>query len=154
MKKKESDPLREEIRVLAMGNNPTDLGHVFDSLAKIQGKKIITEIAFDLQSLIDRLTRFHPDFVLIDDNIGNEELKNSIEELHKHRKTRDIPITVLKNSNYREAFSLGVLNYVLKAQITGESLYNAFRNSLKFIRTQAYLLRAYRSRKHSLRSTG
>jgi len=136
--------------VLVVGNNPTDLGHVFDSLKKVPGKHIITEIAFDLRTIIDRLVVFTPNFILIDDNIGKTELKKSVQALLHIRKTKGIPITVLKNSNYSEAIGSGVLNYILKDHLTGESLYTALKNSMKFLRTQRYLRSAYLKRKRQL----
>src|SRR5450432_2851114 len=122
MKTKENlTSLSEELNVLVVGNNPIELGKVFDSLNEIHGKRIITEIAFDLKTIIERLSKFTPNFILIDDNIGKSELNNSVQALLRFRKTKSIPITVLKNSNYHEAINPGVLNYVLKDHLTGES---------------------------------
>jgi len=143
--------LLEELNVLAVGNNPTDLGRLFDCLKGIPGKRIMTEIAFDLETIIDRLTRFTPNFIVIDDNIGKSELKSSVQALLRYRKTKRIPITVLKNSNYQEAIPSGVLNYILKEHLTGESLYKALKNSMKFRQTQRYLYNSYKKRKGQLR---
>jgi hypothetical protein len=142
--------LAEELNVLVVGNNPIELGRVFDSLNEIPGKRIITEIAFDLKTIIERLGKFTPNFILIDDNVGKSELSKSVQALVRFRKTKSIPITVLKNSNYHEAISSGVLNYVLKANLTGDSLYKALKNSIKFRQTQRYLHKAYRKRKGQL----
>ncbi len=135
------------LNVLVVGNNPIDLSHTFESLMKIREHKIITEIAFDLTSILDRLAHFRPNFIVIDDNIGRMELQLAVQALLKNRKTKDIPITVLKNSNYAEALNTGVMNYVLKKTLTGESLYTALKNSLKFKKTQLYLQQAYARRK-------
>jgi hypothetical protein len=141
---------KEELNILVVGNNPIELGHVFNSLDSIPGKKIVTEIAFDLKSVFERLARFTPTFILIDDNIGKMELKLAVQALLKYRKTKSVPITVLKNSNYHEAITSGVMNYVLKKDLTGESLYRAFKNSIKSSSTQQYLYKAYRKRKGQL----
>ena len=150
MKTKQYASLLEELNVLVVGNNPSDLGRVFDSLKGIPGKRIMTEIAFDLETIVDRLSRFTPHFILIDDNIGKSELKNSVQALLRYRKTKRIPITVLKNSNYQESITSGVLNYILKEHLTGESLYKALKNSMKFRQTQRYLHIAYKRRKGQL----
>lgn len=139
-----------DLHVLVVGNNPIDLSHTFERLQKAGGKRISTEIAFDLKSLFDRLVHFTPNFIVLDDNIGQPELKATVSALQTHRKTKHIPITVLKNSNYQEAMNTGVLNYLLKDSVTSESLYTAFKNSLKFKRTQEYLQQAYRKRKGQL----
>jgi hypothetical protein len=43
------------------------------------------------------------------------------------------------------------MNYILKKDLTGESLYLALKNSLKFKNTQRYLLDAYKKRTGQLR---
>jgi len=144
-------PASEKLKVLVVGNNPIELGRVFDSLHKIRDTKIITEIAFDLKSILERLVRFSPHYILIDDNIGKSELKDAVHTLLNERKTKNIPITILKSSNYHEAINTGVMNYVLKESLTGESLHTALKNSLKFKKTQLYLLNAYKKRKGQLK---
>ena len=137
----------EKLKVLVVGNNPIELGRVFDALQKIRDRNIMTEIAFDLKTILERLVRFSPHYILIDDNIGKPELKSAVEALHHERKTKNIPITILKSSNYHEAINTGVMNYVLKESLTGESLHTALKNSLKFKKTQLYLSKAYKKRK-------
>jgi len=141
----------EKLKILVVGNNPIELGKVFDILHKIRDTRIVIEIAFDLKSLLERLARFSPNYILIDDNIGKLELKDSVQALLHERKTKNIPITILKSSNYEEAINTGVLNYVLKEHLTGESLRTALRNSSKFRKTQLYLLQAYKKRKGQLK---
>jgi CheY-like chemotaxis protein len=142
----------ESINVLLIGNNPIDMGRTLEKIHQIRGKKIITEIAFDVRSVTERLMKFTPNFILIDDNIGRAELNQAVEALARSRKTKDIPITILKNSNYQEASpSSGVLDYILKQNFSPESLYTTIRNSLKFRRTQLFLYKAYSRRKGQMR---
>lgn len=140
----------EPLNVLLIGNNPIDLTKTLEKLNQIHGRRIITEIAFDLRSIVERLIKFNPNFILIDDNIGRSELTQTINTLSRTRKTKDVPITVLKNSNYRESSSAGILDYVLKQNFSAESFYSILRNSLKFRRTQLYLRNAYNKRKKQL----
>lgn len=141
----------ETLNVLLIGNNPIEMGRVLEKLQQVRGHRIITEIAFDLKSILERLMRFRPNFILIDDNIGKNELLVTVNALSSNRKTKDIPITVLKNSNYHEAMgSASILDYLLKQNLSPESLYNTVKNSLKFRRTQLYLHQAYRKRKNQL----
>jgi len=143
--------MKEQVNVLLIGNNPIEMGRVLDNLQKIRGHKITTESAFDLKSIMERLMRFRPNFILIDDNIGKHELLATVESLSNNRKTRDIPITVLKNSNYKEAMgSSSILDYLLKQNLSPDALYNTLKNSLKFRRTQLYLYQAYKKRKQQL----
>ncbi|HNP94740.1 MAG TPA: hypothetical protein PKJ63_03900 [Cyclobacteriaceae bacterium] len=141
----------ENLNVLLVGNNPIELSKVFDNIKNVPGKKILTEIAFDIKTILERLVNFRPNYILIDDNIGKLELKNAVRLLGRDKKTKDIPIAILKNSNYEEVFSVGVMDYILKENINGDSLYTALTNSLKFKRTQMYLYKALRKRKGQLR---
>lgn len=142
----------EPLNVLLIGNNPIDLTRTLEKLNQIHGRRVITEIAFDLRSIVERLMKFSPNFILIDDNIGKVELTETIHTLNKSRKTKDVPITVLKNSNYHESSSPGgILDYALKQNFSAESFYSILRNSLKFRRTQLYLYKAYQRRKRQLR---
>jgi len=140
----------QTIRIMMVGNNPIDLSKMLTRIQKINDKKVVAEIAFDLQSVLQRLTSFKPDFILLDDNIGREELKHIIESLHQERQTRQIPITIIKNSNYSEPVGKGVVDYLLKETLTGDSLYRALANSLKFRKAQHYLFQAYKQRKGQL----
>jgi CheY-like chemotaxis protein len=138
----------ETLNVLLVGNNPMDMGSVLEKLQQVRGQKIITEIAFDLRTIVERLLKFRPNFIFIDDNIGRSELLETVNTLSTNRTTRDVPITVLKNSNYSESVgSASILDYLLKQNLSPEDLYNTLKNSLKFRRTQLYLYQAYKKRK-------
>ena len=138
----------EPVNILLIGNNPIEMSSMLDTIAKVPGRRIMTEIAFDVKSIVDRLLRFQPTFILIDDNIGKKELSLTVDSLLHHAKTSNIPITVLKNSNYEEAVvSADIMDYLLKKNLTAESLYNAIKNTLKFRRTRQFLMDAYSKRK-------
>ncbi len=139
------------LHVLLVGNNPIEMSLILEKLDKITGTKIITETAFDLKSILERLIKFEPNFILIDDNIGRVELTNTVQALAQSKKTKDIPITVLKNSNYKESYyATSILDYLLKTNLSTDALYNTLRNSLRFRKTQEYLYKAYNKRKKIL----
>jgi len=140
----------EPLNVLLIGNNPIDLTKMLEKINQIHGRRIITEIAFDLRSILERLINFNPNYILIDDNIGKSELTQTIHTLSRSRKTKDVPITVLKNSNYHESSASGILDFVLKQNFSAESFYSILRNSLKFRRTQLLLYKVYQKRKKQL----
>jgi len=141
----------EPINILLIGNNPIEMGSVLEKLKQVRGQRIITEIAFDLRSILQRLMRFNPNFIFIDDNIGKNELMETVKSLSSNKKTKDVPITVLKNSNYHESLaSSSILDYLLKQNLSPEDLYKTVKNSLRFRRTQLYLYQAYKKRKDQL----
>ena len=136
------------LNVLLIGNNPMEMGTVLDKLKQVRTQKIITEIAFDLRGILERLMRFNPNFIFIDDNIGRSELQETLKQLSSNRKTKDVPITVLKSSNYHEALGASsVLDYLLKQNLSADALYNAVKNSFRLRRTQLYLYKLYQKRK-------
>lgn len=138
------------LKIMVVGNNPIELSKILTRIQKMNDRNVAVEIAFDMQSIIERLSHFHPDFIVLDDNIGRPELKAIVKSLLGERSTRHIPITVLKNSNYAEAIGSGVMDYMLKDGLTGDSLYKVLTNSLKFRRTQTYLYNSYNRRKGQL----
>lgn len=127
------------------------MSRVLDNLQKIKGKRIFTEIAFDLRSVLERLLHFDPTFILIDDNLDEKELRSALEIFSTNKKTKNIPITVLKNSNYHQGpDGPSVLDYLLKQNLSAETLYSVIKNSLKLRRTQAFLHEVYQKRKTAL----
>ena len=124
-----------------------EMGSVLQKLNQVRNPKITTEVAFDFKSILERLIRFNPNFIFIDDNIGRFELQQTVKQLSTNRKTKDIPITVLKSSNYQEAMGASsILDYLLKQNLSAEALYNTVKNSLRFRRTQLYLNKVYKRR--------
>src|SRR6187401_1056852 len=93
-----ADHSSDSVNILLIGNNPIEMSSMLHTIAKVPGRKIITEIAFDVRSSWERMIKFQPNFILIDDNIGRRELSQTVESLAHNSKTRDVPITVLKNS--------------------------------------------------------
>jgi DNA-binding NarL/FixJ family response regulator len=140
----------ENMNVLMIGNNPLELAKVFNYLKNLPEKKVITEIAFDLKSGLQRLSRFTPNFIILDDNLGRRELTNAVGSLSHFKKTKHIPVTVLKNSNYHEAFGGVAMNYILKQNLSEKSLYAALRSSLVSVQAQLLLKKVYRKRKGQL----
>ncbi len=147
------NPLKQSdsLNILLLGNNPIELQQLADKVRKIPAKSVIAEIAFDLQSLWQRLIRFRPNFILIDDNIGLAELNHTVSKLSSNRKTRHVPIMVLKNSNYTASIvSNHVSDYLLKQSLTTESLNISLKNSFKLGQAREYLMKVYMKRKKQL----
>lgn len=124
----------EKNRILLIGNDPAALSKLLDMLNAWAKTGITTEIAFDLRSVYQRLVRFKPNYILVDDNLGHTVLQTMIAVFRRMKKTREIPITILKSSNYSGTIYNGIQNYVLKQNLSAESLYLALHNSARFRR--------------------
>jgi hypothetical protein len=74
-----------------------------------------------------------------------------VNRLHR-KKTRNVPITILKNSNYQETIGVGVMNFVLKKNLTSDLLYGELLNSIRFLESQRYWHKAFRKRRNQLSS--
>lgn len=128
----------DKFNLLLVGNNPIELSALTNKVKYMAEKNVITEIAFDIKSLFERLVNFKPNSIVIDDNIGKHSVIEAIRALAQNRKTRDIPVTLLKNSNYQESLvsSSSVLDYMLKQNFSSESLWRGLQNAIKIKRTQ------------------
>jgi len=136
------------LKILVAGNNPIEVRQILEKLYGIGVFKIVTEFAFDLRSALDRLIHFRPDFIFIDDNLEKNQLNETIHRLSTGRETKNIPVAILKNSNYKESsISSTVSDYILKQNLSSDSLYSVLKNGLKFRRTQRYFYDVYRQRK-------
>lgn len=49
----ESQTNVENLNVLVVGNNPIELSHTFNSLKEIRNQRVVAEIAFDVNSLLE-----------------------------------------------------------------------------------------------------
>lgn len=148
--KQKSTTRQDSVSILLVGNNPIELSRILETVKKLPNR-VTAEIAFDLASIWQRLVNFRPNFILIDDNIGRHELSQTVSTLSANPKTKHVPITVLKNSNYSGSIvSSDIADYILKQQLTPESLYIALRNSLRFQQARTFLAKAYARRKREL----
>ncbi len=149
----EQNARERPLNLLIIGNNPLELSKIGESLVDFSGRKLVSAFAFDLRSIVERLLDFKPDHILIDDNIGRVALKEMVNKLSNYRRTRGVPITVLKNSNYTESLStVSVMDYLLKQNFSAEKLYRSLLNREHLRRAQRYLYSAYKKRKGQLLS--
>ena len=148
MKALETNPkISDSINVYLIGNNPVELGAVYDKLKAIKSRTFNAEIDFDLKNIFSKIARYNPACILIDDNLEKLKLKKLIKRLSRHNSTKNIPITILKNSNYKEASIEEAQEYILKESITSDRLSITILNSIKLKRMQTYLYKTYRKRK-------
>lgn len=137
-------------QLLLIGNNPIELSLVVDRLKEIRHQPIVAQFAFDLRSSLQCLSKFAPSYILIDDNIGTDELKETVQEFAHNRKTKDVPITIIKNSNYQATLFDTPLDYVLKSNLSSDRILKSLNRSTTARDAQTFLKRAYQKRKRLL----
>jgi CheY-like chemotaxis protein len=145
------NPVNDSINVFLIGNNPIELSSIYDKLKEIKSRTFKTEIGFELKGLVNKIRRFSPSCILIDDNLSRLDIAKLIKRLSSDNKTKNIPITVIKNSNYREGFG-EVQDYVLKESMTSDTLSHSILNSIKFKRMQTYVYKKYKRNKSRIMS--
>lgn len=136
----------EPINVFLIGNNPIELSSIYEKLRAIKNRSYHAEIGFDLSGIYKKIMKFNPKCIVIDDNLETSYLKKLVNKLSTNSKTKSIPITIIKNSNYSGATNLvGVQDFILKDGITAESLSQSILNSIKLKPMQAYLYLSYKN---------
>ncbi|MDH5602468.1 MAG: hypothetical protein OEY51_00925 [Cyclobacteriaceae bacterium] len=138
---------RASIRVFLIGNNPSDLSNIYDQITSIRKVKFITDYSFDFKNLISKVARFSPNCLLIDDNMEKSDLKFLFSILNGHPKTKQIPITIIQNSNKDDMPREGASGFILKQAVTSEALFNTIINSLKLSDFKAYFDKSLSKRK-------
>ncbi|MEQ8925140.1 MAG: hypothetical protein RLO81_04965 [Fulvivirga sp.] len=137
------------INVFLIGNNPIELSSVYTQLKQIKSRVVNAEIGFELSGLLKKIKKFKPACILIDDNVERLQIKKILRKLTQNSDTRNIPITVLKNSNYNEGYC-EAQDYLLKANLTSEKLSHSILNSIRFKKMHLYMLKKYRKNKSRL----
>ncbi|HNP19565.1 MAG TPA: hypothetical protein PKL31_14095 [Fulvivirga sp.] len=143
------DQSNESINVFLIGNNPIELGSIYNKLKDIKNRTFKTEISFNIKGILAKIRKFRPSCILIDDNLERLYIKKLLKSLASNNRTKNIPITVIKNSNYKEGFS-HAQEYVLKDSLTSESLSISIHNSIKLKAMQTYLMKKIKKNKSKI----
>ncbi len=138
--------------VLFMGNNPMDLSKISEDIKNSKGSEMITEAVYNVTDLFKKIKDLAPTWIIIDENIGRSKLKMVTNRLNRETRSSDIPVSILKNSNYQESGVLHAEDFILKEEITAEHLYPALVNMLKFRRTHVLFKAIYRKRKRQFKN--
>ena len=137
-------------RVLLVGNNPIELSDIHETMKKSRKVQFESDFVFDVGDLAKRLSRFNPDYIVIDDNLGKKDLNRVFKLLRNDSATASIPITIVQNSNIDNLPREGADEFILKNNVTPKSLTRALFNSLKVHEMRNYLRQSYLKRKQKL----
>jgi len=141
----------DAINVFLIGNNPIELSNIYNKLKDIHHKTFKAEVGFELKGLFKRITRFNPACILIDDNVERQYVNQLLSRLSSNQKTRNIPITVLKNDN-KDRHMLQAEEYLLKDGVTSEVLLKSILNSIRLKKMQRKAAIIYKKKKKQLAS--
>ena len=110
------------IKVLIMGNNPSEMASIYNNLCESREKYYMVEVCFDLKDGLAKMNKEKPDVVLLDDNLDYEDTRKLIKEIKKHSKLQDIQIILMKSSNWNYNVIDDVEDYFLKESINAALL--------------------------------
>ena len=125
------------------------MSEIHDRLRNYRMGHLNASFTFELKGLLHKIIKMKPKSVLIDEGYKKEELQKVISSLMSHAKTKHIPITLIKHSNY-SGVNLGVDDYVLGSALTAEYLLSSIKYSPRFKKTSNYLKGVYQNPKSKL----
>jgi DNA-binding NarL/FixJ family response regulator len=144
------DVKNRRISVLLIGNNPVELGHVYDFLKNFKPITFIANTSFSLKDSLLKLKEI-PNCILVDDNFKDSNINELIREINENEETCEIPVTLLKTSNYNEVNVSGIADFLLKDGLSSENLTRCITNVIKFKKTRRYLYNNYTKNKRRVR---
>ena len=134
----------ERINVLLVGNNPMEIGDIYDRLKSFSNPYFNTDVAFDMQKIFRRIRKFKPYSILIDDRFNKIQLNRLIKRIHRNPHTMNIPVTVIKSQNRDLGLDADIDNYILRGNLTAENLRATILNSEKLRKTSRFLYISYK----------
>ena len=126
---------REHLNVMIIGNNPIEITSIYNSLNEYRGKNYIADVCFSIKDSITRMVKNRPDCILLDDNIIVDHLKSFVSKLKESSKLRNIPVVLLKSSNFNFTLANDVQDFLLKGNLTTEILSNTIEKNVKSIKS-------------------
>ena len=145
-----SDP-NDNLNVILIGNNPSELSGYLSKLSNFQGVRFITSFRFNLMKSLMEIRKWKPHYIVIDDYFPTRQIRKFVKHIRQNVETQEIPVAILKSNN-RHLPVTGVQDFLLKENFSAERLFNAIRNSRNIRKAQIILYKTCkRSRKHILK---
>lgn len=137
----------QKMNILFVGNNPSELAVVNQSVSTFSRGILKPTILFDLKKLSQKIKKINPAGIFIDDRYNLNEIGKVISRLHGNKNTSHIPITILKSSNYISYPKLEADDFILRSNLTGNIIYRSVINGKRFRKSRIYFRKLYRSQK-------
>ena len=128
---------REKVPVLIVGNNPIEMTSIFNTLVNLRSRSYVIDVCFDIKDCFNRISESRPEVILVDDNLGPEDIRKMMRVLRQNAKTRNIKVIVLKSSNWSNKVIDNVDDYLLKDSIDADMLDNIIDKNIHPLVQQA-----------------
>lgn len=142
----------EKLRVLLIGNNPIQMGSLFKDLSDYAEVRYMAETSFTVEDSLKKIQRTRPHCIVIDDSLEPKAIKDLVEAISNEEVLQDIPITLLKDSNYKSRGYNGIQDFLLKDGLSIEQFSKSIVNAIKFRKSHLSLYRSYKKGKSKVNS--
>lgn len=123
-----TSPSRSELNfstanVLLVGNNPLELAHCSQLLSTFKKRRFKIDTAFNSEECFKKAAKSKPSVIILDDSVGFMNLIEITEKLYKDSRFQNIPVVILKSSNYYHAgMTANAVDFVLKENLESAGL--------------------------------
>lgn len=125
---------RAHTNVLIIGNNPIEITTIYNNLNNYRPKNYIADVCFSIKDSFNKMLKSKPDCILLDDNILVDQIKMLINKVKESSRLKNIPIVLLKSSNFNFAAGNEVQDFLLKGNLTTEILSNTIEKNIHLLR--------------------
>lgn len=109
--------------VLLVGNNPLELAHCSQLLSTFKKRRFKVDTAFNSEECFKKAIKSKPSAIILDDSVGFMNLIEITEKLYKDSRFQNIPVVILKSSNYYHAgMTPNAVDFVLKEDLESAAL--------------------------------
>jgi len=135
----------DEIKVLFIEDNPTQVGLIRQMLSKVDYPRFVLEHAGSLREGLEALQKTHPDLLLLDLSLGDSD---GYETFQRARDAADgIPIVVLSGTDdltmARRTVAGGAQDYLLKGYLNHHWLQRSLQYAMDRMRAQSQIHTAH-----------
>lgn len=118
------------IKVLLIGNNPSEMAILYNNLRASREKYYMVEVSFDLKDGMDKMLKIKPDVVLLDDNLDYGDTQKMLKETRKNARLHNVQVILMKSSNWNYQVIEDVEDYLLKESIDTKILDTTISNNV------------------------
>ncbi|HAA15651.1 MAG TPA: hypothetical protein DCE41_29645 [Cytophagales bacterium] len=118
---------KQPVRVLVVGNNPIELGHVHDLFERMRDASYQVEFAFDLRDGFRRAIRQKPHAIVIDNNLSSNTIGDLVAKFSSEKRTSHLSLFLLAHEEEGAYQGAGITKMLPKDGLTPEILSDNMR---------------------------
>ena len=122
-----------KLKLLLLGNNPIELGAIYDTLHTHEhsGCRFEVDVCFRANDCVRKYRKSFYDCLIIDDTIPEYQIQQVLDKINAVR-LAPVPAMLLKSDNFRSFCLKGIYEFFLKKEISLTSLSCSIFRSMNF----------------------